>query len=547
MSVSKALIVVLCVIAAATFAQPNKAATPAKDEGPLSSKTFSGLKLRGIGPALTSGRIGDLAVNPQNRNQYYLAVASGGVWKTNNSGTTWQPVFDAQGSYSIGCVTLDPNNPLVVWVGTGENNSQRSVGYGDGVYKSLDGGKTWKNVGLKNSEHVGKIVIDPRNSNVVYVAAQGPLWDDGGERGLYKTTDGGQTWKRVLHISEMTGISEVVFDPRDPDVLVVSSYQRRRHVWTLINGGPESGIHKSTDGGATWRQIKSGLPSEEMGRIGLAISPANPDVLYAIIEAANDSSGFFRSMDRGENWEKRSKYVSGSPQYYQELVCDPKEANRVYSLDTWLMVTEDGGKTFKQAGERHKHVDNHALWIDPENTNYLLNGCDGGVYESFDRAATWHFKANLSITQFYRVSVDQALPFYNVYGGTQDNFSLGGPSRTTNVHGIRNSDWVITLGGDGFETAIDPKDPNIVYSQYQHGNLYRFDKKTASVFTFSRSRAKERRVCVGIGIRRCSSVRTCTRGFTLPRTNSFAAMIAATRGARSVPISRGAWIAISSK
>jgi photosystem II stability/assembly factor-like uncharacterized protein len=477
MSVFKSLVIVLSAIAFAVFAQPNKLATPAKEEGPLSSKTFSGLKLRGLGPALTSGRIGDIAVNPNNPSQYYLAVASGGVWKTNNSGTTWQPIFDAQGSYSIGCVTLDPNNPLVVWVGTGENNSQRSVGYGDGVYKSLDGGKSWKNLGLKNSEHVGKIVIDPRNSNVVYVAAQGPLWNDGGERGLYKTTDGGQTWKRVLHISEMTGISDVVFDPRDPDVLVVSSYQRRRHVWTLINGGPESGIHKSTDGGATWRQIKSGLPSEDLGRIGLAISPANPDVLYAIIEAANDSSGFFRSMDRGENWEKRSKYVSGSPQYYQEIVCDPKEANRVYSLDTWLMVTEDGGKTFKQVGERHKHVDNHALWIDPANVNYLLAGCDGGVYQSFDRGATWHFKANLSVTQFYRVSVDNAFPFYNVYGGTQDNFSLGGPSRTTNVHGIRNSDWVITLGGDGFETAIDPNDPNIVYSQYQHGNLYRFDKK----------------------------------------------------------------------
>lgn len=472
------LMLLFCTIAFTVFAQPNRpAATPTKDEGPFSSKTFAGLKLRGIGPALTSGRIGDIAVNPQNRHQYYLAVASGGVWKTNNSGTTWQPIFDAQGSYSIGCVALDPNNPLVVWVGTGENNSQRSVGYGDGVYKSLDGGKTWKNVGLKNSEHIGKIVIDPRNSNVVYVAAQGPLWNDGGERGLYKTTDGGQTWKRVLHISEMTGISDLVYDPREPDVLVVSSYQRRRHVWTLINGGPESGIHKSTDGGATWRQIKSGLPSEDMGRIGLAISHSNPDVLYAIIEAANDSSGFFRSMDRGENWEKRSKYVSGSPQYYQEIVCDPKEVNRVYSLDTWLMVTEDGGKNFKQAGERHKHVDNHALWIDPQNTNYLLAGCDGGVYESFDRGATWNYKPNLSVTQFYRVSVDNALPFYNVYGGTQDNFSLGGPARTTNVHGIRNSDWIVTVGGDGFETVIDPKDPNIVYSQYQHGNLYRFDKR----------------------------------------------------------------------
>jgi photosystem II stability/assembly factor-like uncharacterized protein len=459
------------------FSQQSKTAKESKDEGPLSAKTFTGLKLRGIGPAFTSGRISDIAVHPHNRNHYFVAVASGGVWKTINAGTTWEPVFDKEASYSIGCVTIDPNNPQVVWVGTGENNSQRSVSYGDGVYKSLDGGRSWKNVGLKNSEHVGKIVVDPRNSNVVYVAAQGLLWADGGDRGLYKTTDGGQTWKRILHISDKTGITDLVYDPRNPEVLIAASYQRRRHVWTLIDGGPESGIHKSMDGGATWRQIKNGLPAEELGRIGLAISPANPGVVYAIIEAANDSSGFFRSADLGENWEKRSKYISTSPQYYQEIVCDPQDVDRVYSLDTWMHVTEDGGKTFRRVGEKYKHVDNHALWIDPQNNDYLLAGCDGGVYESFDRGATWHFKANLPVTQFYRVSVDNAFPFYNIYGGTQDNFSLGGPSRTTNVHGITNADWFVTLGGDGFKTQVDPEDPNIVYSQLQHGVLVRFDKK----------------------------------------------------------------------
>lgn len=464
------------------FAQPKDKKDP---ESPpktrLKAETFSGLALRSIGPALTSGRIGDLAVHPHNRAVYFAAVASGGVWKTENSGTTWQPVFDNQGSYSIGCVTIDPNNPLIVWVGTGENNSQRSVGYGDGVYKSLDGGKTWKNMGLKNSEHIGKIVIDPRNSEVVYVAAQGPLWAPGGDRGLYKTTDGGKTWKQILFISENTGVSDLACDPRNPDILYASAYQRRRHVWTLINGGPESALYKSTNGGNEWKKLESGLPKEELGRIGLAVSPANPEVVYAIVEAANKAGGFFRSTDMGENWEKRSSYVSGSPQYYQEIICDPKEVNRVYSMDVWMQVTEDGGKTFRKVGEKYKHVDNHALWIDPQNTDYLLAGCDGGVYESFDRGATWHFKANLPVTQFYKITVDNALPFYNVYGGTQDNFTLGGPSRTLTVQGITNSDWFVTLGGDGFEPQVDPQDPNIIYSQYQYGGLVRFDKRSGEL------------------------------------------------------------------
>ena len=444
----------------------------------MKSQIFNGLKFRSLGPALTSGRIIDLAVNPNDRAHYFVAAASGGVWVTHNAGITYQPVFDREGSYSIGCVALDPNNPHVVWVGTGENNSQRSVGYGDGVYKSLDGGKSWKNMGLRNSEHIGKIVIDPRQSEVVYVAAQGPLWKAGGDRGLYKTTDGGKTWKRVLYISENTGISDLVYDPRNPDVLYVAAYQRRRHVWTLINGGPESAIYKSTDGGESWRKITQGLPKVDLGRIGLAISPANPDVIYAIVEAAEGKGGFFRSTDRGESWEKRSAYVSRSPQYYQEIFCDPVDVDRIYSMDVWMQVSEDGGKTFQPLGEKYKHVDNHALWIDPQDPDYLLAGCDGGIYESYDRGKNWHFKANLPVTQFYKIAVDSAFPFYNVYGGTQDNFTLGGPSRTTSANGITNRDWFITLGGDGFQPVVDPEDPNIIYCQYQYGGLARFDRRS---------------------------------------------------------------------
>ncbi len=463
-----------------------KPAPPAKTEEPekpraLDPKTFKGLELRGIGPALTSGRIGDLAVDPRNRKVYYAAAASGGVWKTINAGTTWEPVFDGEGSYSIGTVVIDPHDPDVVWVGTGENNSQRSVGYGDGVYKSLDGGQSWTKMGLDASEHVARIVLDPRDPDTVYVAAQGPLWGPGGDRGLYKSSDGGKTWKLLaLPLSENTGVTDLVFDPRDPDVLIAAAYQRRRHVWTLINGGPESALYKSTDGGATWRKLDKGLPKDDLGRIGLAVAPSVPDVVYAIIEAVDkkEQAGVYRSRDFGESWERRSPYLSSSPQYYQELVVDPTDADRVYSLDTWLHVSEDGGKTFVKVGEAAKHVDNHALWIDPADPAYLLAGCDGGVYESFDRGATWSFKANLPITQFYKITVDDAVPFYNVYGGTQDNFTLGGPVRTRTKHGITNDDWSVVVGGDGFQPQVEPGNPDVVYGQAQHGALVRFDRKS---------------------------------------------------------------------
>ena len=452
----------------------------AKSQKPdvLQSSLFSGMRFRSIGPALVSGRIVDLAVNPKNNSEYYVASANGGVWKTNNAGVTFSPLFDNEGSCSIGCVAVDPSNANVVWVGSGENNNQRVVGYGDGVYKSEDGGKSWKNVGLKLSEHIGKIAIDPNNTDIVYVAAYGPLWSDGGERGVYKTTDGGKTWKQVLNVSGYTGFNEVMIDPRNSSVLYAAAHQRQRKVFTYIGGGPESAVYRSTDAGATWNKIMKGLPADvDLGRIGLAMSPVNPDYLFAIIEAADNKGGVFASTDRGASWEKRSNY-STSGNYYQEIFCDPKNINRIYSVDVYMQVSDDGGKTFHNLGEKNKHVDNHIIWVDPNDTKHMLVGCDGGLYETFDEAQNWNFKANLPVTQFYKVSLDNSLPFYYVYGGTQDNFSLGGPSRTLSENGIVNSDWFITTGGDGFQSQADYVDANIVYAESQYGGLVRFDRRS---------------------------------------------------------------------
>ncbi|HKB79720.1 MAG TPA: glycosyl hydrolase, partial [Thermoanaerobaculia bacterium] len=365
-----------------------------------------------------------------------------------------------------------------VWVGTGENNSQRSVSMGDGVYKSVDGGKSWKDVGLQTSEHIGKIVVDPRNSDVVYVAAQGPLWAAGGDRGLYKTTDGGKTWKAVLTISPDTGVTDVVFDPSNPDTLYAAAYQRRRHVFTLIDGGPESAVYKSNDAGATWAKLDhNGLPKEDMGRIGLAVARNNPNIVYATIESTHSAEGFFRSMDGGANFHKMNEYVAQG-QYYGEIFVDPNDDDRIYAADVWIHVSDDGGKTWRQLTHKNKHPDNHVVWIDPSDSDHLLVGCDGGLYESYDRAATWNFKANLPVTQFYRIAADNALPFYSVYGGTQDNFSLGGPTRTPDAQGIGNKDWYVTQGGDGFRSVPDPKNPDTIYAESQNGGLVRFDKRT---------------------------------------------------------------------
>jgi photosystem II stability/assembly factor-like uncharacterized protein len=455
--------------------------TTKKPESKVNSSALSGLKFRNIGPAITSGRIADIAVNPKNKSEFYLAIASGNVFKTTNKGISFTPIFDKYGSHSIGCVSIDPNNTTTVWVGSGENNSQRSVGWGDGIYKSVDAGESFTKMGLEKSEHIAKILIDPKNSDIVYVAVQGPLWAPGGDRGLYKTTDGGKTWVRSLFVSENTGVTDLMIDPRDNNVLYCASYQRRRHVWTLLNGGPEGAIYKSTNAGASWDKINNGLPSCDIGRIGLAISPVNPDFVYALVESEEGQGGFFKSTNRGAKWVKQNPYVTSSAQYYQEIFCDPVQLDKIYSVETVSKVSVDGGKTWKALGLKERHVDDHALYIDPDNINYILIGGDGGLYESYDGGENWRFFTNLPVTQFYRIQADNSEPFYWIYGGTQDNNSLGAPSRTTHSGGILNQHWIYLVGGDGYEPQIDPTNPNIIYAQWQYGNVIRYDKQSGEI------------------------------------------------------------------
>ena len=453
------------------------------EQGELTSEQLAGLKFRSIGPALMSGRIADIAIHPEDDNIWYIAVGSGGVWKTMNAGVTWTSLFDAQPVFSIGCVTIDPGNPHTIWVGTGENIGGRHVGFGDGVYRSKDGGKTWKNMGLKDSEHISKIIIHPDNSDVIWVAAQGPLWTKGGERGLYKSTDGGENWKKVLGDDEWVGVTDVVVDPRDPMRMYAATWQRHRTVAAYMGGGPGSGLHRSNDGGETWEALSSGLPKSWMGKIGLAISPQQPDVLYAAIELDRRTGGVYRSTDRGSTWEKRSNAVSGAtgPHYYQELYASPHKFDRIYLVDVRMQVSDDGGKTFRRMKEEHKHSDNHALAFRKDDPDYLLVGTDGGLYESFDLEQNWRFMENLPLTQFYDIAVDDAEPFYNVYGGTQDNSTQGGPSRTDNAQGIQNGDWKIVLNWDGHQPATEPGNPDILYAQRQQGTLARVDLITGEV------------------------------------------------------------------
>lgn len=469
--------ITLCLIFVLLFSL-NAAAQKNFEADSLKNISLAGLTFRSIGPAVTGGRVVDIAVNPFNRSEYYVASGHGSLWKTTNAGTTFTPVFDGNKSYAIGCIKIDPTNTNVVWVGTGENNNQNNVIFGDGIYKTEDAGKTWNNMGLKESHQVGGIVIDPSNSNIVYAAAYGSSRVSGGDRGIFKTTDGGKTWENVLKISEFTGCYQVHMDQRYSNILYAVAHQRMRNLYTGVYGGPESGIYRSLDYGVTWEILKNGLPSEDVGRIGISISPVNPDILYAIIEATEKSKGVYRSTDRGASWTKQNSYNASAPFYYHELYCDPKDVDRVYSDDTFIQVTVDGGKTWKNLGDDKKHVDNHALWINPNDNKHILAGCDGGVYETFDQGINWNFKSNIPIAEIYKVTTDNAEPFYNVYIGTQDNNSLGGPSRTISSAGILNQDWLFTNGGDGFETQVDWKNPNIIYSQSQFGGLVRFDKQS---------------------------------------------------------------------
>jgi photosystem II stability/assembly factor-like uncharacterized protein len=464
----------------------------AQEKSKVASTNYNALKLRNVSTGFASGRIADIAIHPDNENVWYVAVGSGGVWKTENASITWKPIFDNQSSYSIGSVAIDPSTPSTVWVGTGENVGGRHVGFGDGIYKSTDDGNTWKNMGLKDSEHISTIIVHPENSDIVWVAAQGPLWNKGGERGLYMTTDGGDAWTKTLGDDEWTGVTDIVIDPRNADVLYAATWQRHRTVAAYLGGGPGSGVHKSTDGGKTWMELKNGIPSQNKGKIGLAISPQNPDIVYAAIELDHTEGGLFMTDNEGASWKKMSDMVSGGtgPHYYQELYASPHHFGRIYLMNVRTIVSDDHGRTYRNISERNKHSDNHALAFRSDDPDYLLMGSDGGIYETYDHGDNWRYIPNLPLTQYYKVAVDNEKPFYNMYGGTQDNGTHEGPSRTDLTEGIRNADWKHILFADGHDTATEPGNPDIVYGETQQGGLHRIDRKTGEV-VFIQPQARE--------------------------------------------------------
>jgi photosystem II stability/assembly factor-like uncharacterized protein len=448
------------------------------------SSLVNSVPVRSIGPAVMSGRVVDIGVaeSPGVRGGalgtvIYIAAATGGVWKSTNGGVSWEPVFDDAGVGSVGAVAVARSNSNVVWVGTGESNNMRSSSYGDGVYKSIDGGATFTHMGLRTSQHVARIVIHPTNPNIVYVAAVGPLWGPGGERGLYKTTDGGRTWNAALEIDEHTGVTDVAMDPTDPNVLYAATLQRERRAYSYVGGGPGSGIHKTTDGGETWEEVTAGLPKGDMGRIGLAVSHSQPRTLYAVVEGSDDEEGVYRSDDHGAVWRKTSD-ISSIPWFFGQIRVDPWNPEIVYHLGVPLMRSTDGGRTFEERLDQGTHVDHHSMWINPENPHHIILGNDGGLYISHDFGETWDYAVDLPISQFYAVGYDMQEPFFGVYGGLQDNQTWGGPSRTRNAMGITNAEWYLMAGGDGFYAAVDPTDHNIAYVESQNGNIQRFDGRT---------------------------------------------------------------------
>ncbi len=504
----KRLSVVLAVALVAVATMTTAGQTPAQG---LTTDTLSAMEWRSLPTNLVTGRVQDIAIDPKNSNVWYIASAFGGVWKTENRGINFRPIFDDYPAHNMCCIVIDPKDSNILWLGTGENKSQRSAHFGDGLYKSTDAGETWTRSGLADSEHIGKILVDPNNSNIVWVASQGPLFSAGGERGVYKTTDGGATWNRVLHVNDDTGFTDLAFDPRNSNTIFASTYQRRRHVGQMIGGGPDGGIFKSTDGGRNWTKLTNGLPPGEVGRIALATDPKKPGRVYALIDAKtpagggrggraggapapelppmnpptpDDSMGFYISNDNGATWERTARERGGGPAYYSEIFVDPRTEDTVWVIDTYMQWTKDAGKTFSDVGfDRGQgplavHVDHHVVTFDPTNPQHILVGNDGGVYETYDDGKTWRFFTNLPITQYYRVGIGNEAPFYTVCGGTQDNFSLCGPSGTTNSWGIRTSDWYIVNGGDGFQPIPDPVDHHYIYATSQTGGLTRFDRRT---------------------------------------------------------------------
>jgi photosystem II stability/assembly factor-like uncharacterized protein len=445
---------------------------------PNVTEKLKSLELREIGPAVMGGRIDDFAVVESNPNIVFVGVASGGVWKTTNNGTTWTPVFDKEGVSTIGDIAIAPSDPSVVWVGTGEPNNRQSSSWGDGAYKSLDGGKTWQNMGLRATHHIGRIVIHPRNPDVLYVAALGHLWGPNAERGVYKTTDGGKTWSQVLKINDDTGVSDIAMDPQSPDILYAAAYERRRTPYGFNGGGQDGGIYKTTDGGATWKKLSKGLPYEngggDIGRIGLDIYRKDPNIVYAIVQ--HEKGGTYRSEDKGETWKKMGD-TNPRPSYYSQIRIDPINDLRIWELGAQMFYSEDGGKKFATDRVKGIHGDFHAMWIDPADSNHMITGSDGGIHWSYDSGRTWDFVNTLAIGQFYEISLDNEKP-YHICGGLQDNGSWCGPSQSLTRDGITNEDWFVIHGGDGFYAAIDPVEPWIVYTESQDGHIDRRDLRT---------------------------------------------------------------------
>lgn len=453
--------------AAVSYAQPDTA-------------LFAGMKARSIGPAGMSGRIGSIDAVASNSHIIIIGAATGGVWKTTNGGTSWRPLFDEQPVAAVGAVAIFQANPSTVWVGTGEGNPRNSASVGNGVYKSLDGGTTWSHLGLDRTERIHRIVLHPTNPELAYAAAMGQMWGENPERGVFKTTDGGKTWKRVLYVNDKTGCADLVMDPTNPNKLFAAMWEYRRWPWFFKSGGPGSGLYVSYDGGETWKRIGDGegLPKGDLGRMGVAIARSNPEIVYALIEAKRNA--LYRSEDAGRSWKmvNDSRTINPRPFYYADIRVDPQNENRVYSLHTNLTVSTDGGKSFTNITPGSRvHSDHHALWIHPSDGNVLIDGNDGGVAISYDRGKTWRFVENLPLAQYYHINVDMEVP-YNVYGGMQDNGSWRGPSNVWENGGIRNWHWNEVGFGDGFATLVDPSDPSFGYAMSQGGFLIRFNWKT---------------------------------------------------------------------
>ena len=434
------------------------------------------LKWREIGPAVIGGRISDIAVDHADTRVIYIGTATAGVWKSTNHGTTWEAIFTDQSTSSIGDVTLAPSNPNVVWVGTGEPQNRQSSPWGDGVFRSVDGGRTWMQKGLQETRHISRIQVHPRDPDVAYVAAMGNLWRASPERGVYKTTDGGDTWEQVLFVDDYTGSIDLVMDPGDPNTLFAAMYGRQRTAWGYNGGSPGSGIYRTVDGGSSWRRLEQGLPDGEMGRIGLDVYRRDGNLVFATIQARRGQTGLYGSTDRGETWEKLSD-TNPRPMYFSQVRVDPNNPERIYLGGQNLMRSDDGGRTFTDEGARNVHLDHHALWIDPSDSDHLLLGSDGGMSTSFDGSESWRFYDNLPLAQFYEIGFDNRNPYW-VCGGLQDNGSWCGPSNTLDSQGMRNADWQNVSGGDGFYVLIDPEDSSVLYSESQNGRVGRLDLDT---------------------------------------------------------------------